>query len=136
MAGGASRKKIHALLPVKCGFRLMLCRPQSLTAARVTAIARDLNFARSRILAVLATILFVFRSDTPTDRMRALGFFMFSHARYPRLIVAFRKLLTPNENWHVVAVSRTEDLLKVMVANPTMIDAYRSGVPNNGKSFP
>jgi cytochrome P460 len=40
------------------------------------------------------------------------------------------------ENWQVVAVSQTEDLLKVMVANPTMIDAYRAGVPGNGKSFP
>ena len=40
------------------------------------------------------------------------------------------------ENWQVVAVSQTEDLLKVMVANPMMIDAYRSGVPGNGKSFP
>jgi hypothetical protein len=40
------------------------------------------------------------------------------------------------ENWQVVAVSQTEELLKVMVANPTMIDAYRSGVPGNGKSFP
>ena len=40
------------------------------------------------------------------------------------------------ETWQVVAVSQTEDLLKVMVANPTMIDAYRSGVPGNGKSFP
>jgi hypothetical protein len=40
------------------------------------------------------------------------------------------------ENWQVVAVSQTEDLLKVMVANPKMIDAYRAGVPGNGKSFP
>ena len=40
------------------------------------------------------------------------------------------------ENWEVVAVSQTEDLLKVMVANPTMIEAYRSGIPGNGKSFP
>ncbi len=40
------------------------------------------------------------------------------------------------ENWQVVAVSQTEDLLKVMVANSTMIDAYRSGVPGNGKPFP
>ena len=40
------------------------------------------------------------------------------------------------ENWQVVAVSQTDDLLKVMVANPTMIDAYRSGVPGNGKPFP
>jgi hypothetical protein len=40
------------------------------------------------------------------------------------------------EKWEVVAVSQTEDLLKVMVANPTMIDAYRAGVPGNGKPFP
>jgi hypothetical protein len=40
------------------------------------------------------------------------------------------------ENWQVVAVSQTEDLLKVMVANPTMITAYRAGVPGNGKPFP
>ena len=40
------------------------------------------------------------------------------------------------ENWQVVSVSQTEELLKVMVANPTMIDAYRAGVPGNGKPFP
>ncbi len=40
------------------------------------------------------------------------------------------------ENWQVVSVSQTEQLLKVMVANPTMIDAYRAGVPANGKPFP
>src|ERR1700722_19154455 len=40
------------------------------------------------------------------------------------------------ENWQVVAVSQTDDLLKVEVANPTMIDAYRAGVPGNGKPFP
>jgi hypothetical protein len=40
------------------------------------------------------------------------------------------------EDWQVVAVSQTEDLLKVMVANPTMIDAYRAGIPGNGKPFP
>jgi len=40
------------------------------------------------------------------------------------------------ENWQVVAVSQTDDLLKVMVANPTMIDAYRAGIPGNGKPFP
>jgi hypothetical protein len=40
------------------------------------------------------------------------------------------------ENWQVVSVSQTADLLKVMVANPTMIDAYRAGIPGNGKPFP
>jgi cytochrome P460 len=40
------------------------------------------------------------------------------------------------ENWEVVAVSQTQDLLKVMVANPTMMEAYRAGLPGNGKRFP
>ena len=41
-----------------------------------------------------------------------------------------------DEDWQVVAVSQTEDLLKVMVANPTMIKAYHAGVPGNGKTSP
>jgi len=40
------------------------------------------------------------------------------------------------ESWSVVAVSQTPDLLKVEVANPVMIAAYRSGVPGNDKPFP
>jgi hypothetical protein len=40
------------------------------------------------------------------------------------------------ENWQVVSTSHTDALLKVMVANPTMIDAYRAGIPGNGKPFP
>ena len=40
------------------------------------------------------------------------------------------------EDWNVVAVSQTDALLKVMVANPTMIAAYKAGIPGNGKPFP
>ena len=40
------------------------------------------------------------------------------------------------EDWQVVAVSHSEDLLAVILANPVMIDAYRAGVPGNGKPFP
>jgi Cytochrome P460 len=40
------------------------------------------------------------------------------------------------EGWQLVSVARTDEVLKVIVANPTMIDAYRAGVPGNGKSFP
>ena len=40
------------------------------------------------------------------------------------------------EDWQVVSVSQTDDLLKVMVANPAMIDAYKAGIPGNGKPFP
>jgi len=40
------------------------------------------------------------------------------------------------ENWQVVAVSQTEDLLKVMVANPTMIDAYGPAFPATARLPP
>ena len=40
------------------------------------------------------------------------------------------------EKWEVVAVSQPEDVLKVILANPVMIEAYRAGVPGNGKPFP
>jgi Cytochrome P460 len=40
------------------------------------------------------------------------------------------------ETWQNVAVSQTEASLKVIAANDAMIDAYRNGVPDNGKLFP
>jgi hypothetical protein len=40
------------------------------------------------------------------------------------------------ESWQVVAISRTDELLNAIVANPAMIEAYQSGIPANGKPFP
>ena len=40
------------------------------------------------------------------------------------------------ESWAVVSSAQTDEVLKVIAANPTMIDAYRAGVPGNGKPFP
>jgi hypothetical protein len=40
------------------------------------------------------------------------------------------------EDWAVVSSARTDEVLKVIVANPTMIEAYKAGVPNNGQPFP
>src|SRR5437016_10480556 len=40
------------------------------------------------------------------------------------------------EDWQVVSSARTDEVLKVIVANPTMIDAYKAGAPGNGKPFP
>jgi hypothetical protein len=40
------------------------------------------------------------------------------------------------EDWQTVSVSQTDGALAVILANPVMIDAYRSGVPGNGKPFP
>jgi len=42
------------------------------------------------------------------------------------------------EQWQVVAPSFTEaaKVIRVIVANPVMIQAYQEGVPGNGKPFP
>src|SRR3978361_145438 len=40
------------------------------------------------------------------------------------------------EDWSVVSSARTDEVLKVIVANPTMIAAYKSGIPGNGQPFP
>ena len=40
------------------------------------------------------------------------------------------------EDWAVVSSARTDEVLKVIVANPIMIKAYKAGIPGNGRSFP
>jgi hypothetical protein len=40
------------------------------------------------------------------------------------------------EGWEVVSIARTDEVLKVIVANPVMIEAYKAGIPGNGKPFP
>ena len=40
------------------------------------------------------------------------------------------------EDWSVVSSARTTEVLKVIVANPAMIAAYKSGISGNGQPFP
>jgi hypothetical protein len=40
------------------------------------------------------------------------------------------------EDWSDVSSARTDEVLKVIVANPAMINAYKSGSPTNGQFFP
>jgi hypothetical protein len=40
------------------------------------------------------------------------------------------------EDWAVVSSARTDEVLKAIVANPTMIKAYKAGIPGNGQPFP
>ena len=40
------------------------------------------------------------------------------------------------EDWQVIAVSQTGDLLVAILGNPEIIAAYQAGVPGNGKPFP
>jgi hypothetical protein len=40
------------------------------------------------------------------------------------------------EDWAVATSVRTDEVLKVIVANPAMITAYKAGVPGNGQPSP
>jgi hypothetical protein len=40
------------------------------------------------------------------------------------------------ETWQTIAVSHNGDALAVILGNPAMIDAYKTGIPGNGKPFP
>ncbi len=40
------------------------------------------------------------------------------------------------EAWQVVSISQDGGLFAAILANPVMIDAYKAGVPGNGKPFP
>jgi hypothetical protein len=40
------------------------------------------------------------------------------------------------EDWAAASSARTDEVLKVIVANPAMIKAYKAGVPGNGQPFP
>src|SRR4026208_859894 len=40
------------------------------------------------------------------------------------------------EGWPVIAISENEGIIAAIVGNPAMIDAYKEGVPGNGKPFP
>ena len=40
------------------------------------------------------------------------------------------------EGWQAVSISEDGGLYALILANPVMIDAYRAGIPGNGKPFP
>ena len=40
------------------------------------------------------------------------------------------------ETWEVISVSHNGEALAVIVGNPAMIDAFKAGIPDNGKPFP
>jgi hypothetical protein len=40
------------------------------------------------------------------------------------------------EDWQLISSSKTDDRMKVILGNPTIIAALKSGIPGNGKPFP
>ena len=40
------------------------------------------------------------------------------------------------EGWQAISISRNEKVVAVILGNPVMIEAYRAGIPGNGKPVP
>ena len=40
------------------------------------------------------------------------------------------------EGWQAISMSRNERVVAMILGNPAMIEAYKSGIPGNGKPFP
>lgn len=40
------------------------------------------------------------------------------------------------ETWQTISLSHNGDKLAAILGNPTMIEAFKSGIPENGKPFP
>jgi hypothetical protein len=76
------------------------------------------------VLAVLgAAALFAQSHDNDKYSLRSPGGIAFSDFR-------------GYEDWSVVSSARTDEILKVIVASPTMIKAFKAGIPGNGQVFP
>ena len=40
------------------------------------------------------------------------------------------------EGWQAISMSRNDKVVAMTLGNPAMIDAYKAGIPGNGKPFP
>jgi hypothetical protein len=40
------------------------------------------------------------------------------------------------EQWQIISMSHSGNVLAAILGNPTMIDAYKAGLPGNGEPFP
>ena len=69
-------------------------------------------------------------SQVPEERRTAL----FSATLPPEIAAALERSALRIARQNLLA--RTEEVLKVIVANPTMIEAYKAGIPGNGQHFP
>jgi Cytochrome P460 len=91
---------------------------------------------------------------TPTARRRIAGLALAAAAAAVLVVLAVAavypqdkySLISPSgiafsdfkgyEDWATVSSARTDDRLKVIVANSTMITAFKAGVPGNSQAFP
>ncbi len=77
----------------------------------------------STSIAVLVTAVSIFAQDKDKYAVKVPGGLAFSEFR-------------GYEDWAVIAFSANRGIHAVILGNPAMIDAYRQGIPDNGKPFP
>src|SRR5271154_2354813 len=80
-----------------------------------------ISIASAAILAVLATGAAISAQDRYS--LKVPGGLVFSEFK-------------GYETWQTISISHNGDKLAVILGNPTMIDAFKSGIPDNGKPFP
>jgi hypothetical protein len=80
----------------------------------------------------------IFKAATAAVLLVALGATVYAQDKYALISpggIAFSDF-KGYEDWSVVSSAHTDEVLKVIVANPAMIEAYKAGVPGNGQTFP
>jgi hypothetical protein len=90
------------------------------------AVRRTVAFtvtAAAALLAALGAVLYAQSTDNDKYLLKSPDGIAFSDFR-------------GYEDWSVVSSARTDEVLKVIVANRGMIAAYKAGVPGNSNPFP
>ena len=105
-----------------------VAQEQQQTIATRTAVERVVRFTiiatAVAVLAALAAVaLFAQGQDKDKYSLKSPSGIAFSDFR-------------GYEDWADVSSARTDEILKVIVGNPKMINAFKAGVPGNGQSFP
>jgi hypothetical protein len=74
----------------------------------------------------------------PVSLAIAVGFAMAAQDKYTVKVpdgLAFSEF-RGYESWETISISQNGELFAVILGDPAMIDAYKAGVPGNGKPFP
>src|SRR5689334_23880300 len=86
-----------------------------------TAILTGASISAS--IAILATGISIYAQDKDKYAVKVPGGLAFSEFR-------------GYEDWAVISLSMNGGKLAVITGNPAMIEAYKQGIPDNGKPFP
>ncbi len=93
------------------------------TAVELIAAFTIVATAVAALATLVATALYAQGQDKDKYSLKSPGGIAFSDFR-------------GYEDWSVVSSAHTDERLKVIVGNPTMIKAFKAGIPLNGQPFP